>query len=287
MMESTTQQDNNDDIIEDDDDKSVGIYEDDSDDEYDVDEDSFILDSDTFERLKQNDPSMIDLRVYLNCDDHTEYVTYFFNKIDWKEDGSFISNNTHLKRLRIYYNGRCLGRPYDQPYILGEEGDDLPTRQLLQDFFSCIYRSSSIKTLSIQSSIKIVGEFAECVIEGLSGHPSLTRVKLVHSELGSIACEALGKVLKHPKSKLKDFHLQYCRLNDEGIQKMCHELLLGNGTSPLKRLNLMINKEITTAGWQALSNVIQHPNCKLTTLGLIGNNCILDTDAKLLGMLNS
>jgi len=281
-MISTNHQDKTVDIIEDDDDESVAIYEDNTDDEYDPEEDPFILDSDTFERLKRNDPSMIDLRVDLDCDDDAKYVTYFFNKIDWKADGDCIANNTHLKRMRIHYNGKYLGGSNDLPrYVLGEEGDDLPTRQQLQDFFSCIHQNSSIKSIMMHG-IGINDEFGAALIEGLSVHPSLMRINLQFDELGSLGCQAFGKVLKHPKSKLKDLNLSHCKLNNEGIQKLCHEQLLGNSTSTLKRLNLKCNKEIDTVGWQALSNVIQHPNSKLTTLAISDSN-LIDTGAKLLG----
>ena len=53
------------------------------------------LDESTLQRLKQNDPSITDIKVYLHGRDG------FFSGVDWKENGDCISNNTHLKRLQI------------------------------------------------------------------------------------------------------------------------------------------------------------------------------------------
>jgi len=145
-----------------------------------------------------------------------------------------------------------------------------------------IYRNSSIENIMMHG-VGINDDFSGSLIEGMCVHPSLMRITLAHDDLGSIGCQAFGKVLEHAKSKLKDLNLQFCKLDNEGIQKLCHEQLLGNGTSMLKRLNLRFNKEIDTVGWQALSNVIQHPNSKLTTLAISDSN-LVDTGAKLLGI---
>ena len=236
------------------------------------------LNNKTYERLKQNDPTITNL-----------YVQYggatLFNNIDWKEDGYCIAKNTHLKRLIIDHHGKCLGRPWNEPYVLGEQGQNLPTRQQLLDFFSCIYRNSSIKALLL-SSISVSDEFGGGLIEGLQGHPSLTRLDIElyydtidQSRLGSVGCTALGKVLKHPTSKLKELRFPYCRLDDEGLSLLCDGLL---GNSTMKRLLLDGNDQITSAGWRALSTVLQHSNCKLGELVL---NCsgICDMGAETLG----
>lgn len=83
----------------------------------------------TFEKLKRNDPAIADIELIipLNCSDE-----HFFNKINWEEDGNCIGFNTHIKRLMLTYYGNPFERPYNQPYILGEQGNDLPTRQQLK-----------------------------------------------------------------------------------------------------------------------------------------------------------
>ena len=237
----------------------------------------------TFQKIKQNDPSITNLSVWLDgkC---------FFNSIDWKEDGCCIANNTHLKRLQLIFHGRCLGRPRGEHYILGEEGHNLPTRQQLQDFFSCIYRNSSIDTLVIES-ISVDDEFGGGLIEGLQGHPSLTRldVGIKYSVLdsdseakwGIIGYKAIGKVLNHPRSKLKVLRVSHTKLDDESIQTLS-EALMGNNV--LKRLCLRGtgNRGISSAGWQALATVMRHPNCKLTNLSL-SSNTINDDGVSILG----
>ena len=111
------------------------------------------LDGNMLQKLKKNDPAITHVNIHFNCNSqgrssNSIYGGYFFNSIDWKVDGDCIANNTHLKKLVLSYRsteslGRARGR---QPYTLGEEGHNLPTRQQLQAFFSCIYQNSSIKS---------------------------------------------------------------------------------------------------------------------------------------------
>ena len=197
-MEGTNNQDNpvenNDNNMND----NIDIEEDDSDDEGDG---YYSLDENHLQKLKENDPSITGLDIELNCNGGE----CFFNSIDWKEYDSCISNNTHLKKLLINSVGTCLERPYGKNYILGEQGQNLPTRQQLQDFFSCIYRNSSITSILFYS-INISDKFGGGLIEGLQGHPSLERLefsfeggpvasKAKQVKLGTIVCRAVGKVL--------------------------------------------------------------------------------------------
>jgi len=164
---------------------------------------------------------------------------------------------------------------------LGEQqiGHNLPTRQQLRDFFSCIYRNRSIVALEIES-ICTDDKFAGRLIEGLCG---LYRLEIGNHRgvggVGTIGCKALGKVLKHPMSKLKNLRLNDSRLDDEGLSILC-DGLLGNNT--LKRLWLGNNEFITSVGWSALSTILQHPKCNLIELGLYFTQ-INDESAVILG----
>ena len=224
------------------------------------------IDKNIFERLKQNDPSVIDLDIN---------VQYYFNCINWKEDGDCIANNTHLKRIHITADAEMVQSAYRQSYILGEHNrHNKPMKQQLKDFFSCIYRNRSIETMSI-TSISIVDEFGGELIEGLQGHYSLKDIEvgfgfdsIVKTKIGSIGCKAFGKVLNHPKSKLKHLRISFCELGDEGVGALCDGLL---GNSTIKSLCLSGNDKITSLGWRALAPVLQHPNCKLVALDLSSN----------------
>ena len=263
-------------------DDNIDIEEDGSDDEGDG---YYLLDENHLQKLKENDRSMTGLDIELNCNGGE----CFFGSIDWKEYGGCISNNTHLKKLLINSVGTCLDRPYGKNYILGEQGHNLPTRQQLHDFFSCIYRNSSITSISFYS-INIRDKFGGGLIDGLQGHPSLERLEFSHSggpvaskvkqvKLGTIVCRAIGKVLNHPESKLEYLHLSVCHLDDDRLGILC-DVLLGNST--LKKLCLKGNDKITSVGWGALSTVIRHPNCKLVDLDL-SNTGITDEGSSILG----
>ena len=162
----------------------------------------------------------------------------------------------------------CHGCPAyaGQQYVLGEESlnSGLPTKQQLQDFFLCIYRNNSIKDLAF-SSIEINDEFGGSIIEVLSGHRSLEKLHISNGLLEGMGCKAIGNVLSHPKSKLKDLDLTNCYLDNKNFGIVCDTL---SGNSTIKRLNLNRNNRITSAGWQSLSAVLQHPNCKLAKLSL-------------------
>ena len=221
------------------------------------------LDKDTYERLKKNDPNITDLEVPLS--EYNDGKAFFYS-IDWKVDGDCISSNNQLKTLRISFRGRCLGRPWGQHYILGEEGDSLPTKHQLQDLFSCIHQNISINYINFQS-IQIDDEFGAALIEGLGGHRGLRGLEIgsqtSKAKLGSDVCLALGKVLRHQHSKLKLLDLPWAGLDDYGLGTICDGLL---DSSTLKRLRLYKNKQITLVGWRELSTVIRHPNCKLVEL---------------------
>ncbi len=132
-------------------DESSDIDENDSDIEieYDDDEEEVELNESTLQKLKENDPSITFLSIELNCDDSGNC---YFNSVDWKVDGDSISNNTHLESLVLEFSDNS------QQYTLGEEGVNLPTKEKLQDVFSCIYWNCSIKDIRLRS-IGINDEF--------------------------------------------------------------------------------------------------------------------------------
>ena len=254
MMAGTHQQD---DIIHmENDEEIIGIE--------DEEEDRAVkLDNDIFERLKKNDPAINNLYIYY------DRSKTFFNSIDWKADGDCIANNTQLKKLRIY----CA--------LTQEEACDLPTRQQIQYFFSCIYQNSSIEEFFIGSFHVFGYQFVGGLIEGLQGHPSITRLEI--SSMENISCAALGKVLAHPRCKLKDLRLEWVGLEDKEIGILC-DVLLGNSTLMKLCLNgkSYVKNGITYVGWQELSAVIRHPDCKLVDIELKDNG-ITDEALDLLG----
>jgi len=237
-----------------------------------------VLDKKTFQKLKRNDPTITNLCITF---DIRNYDECFFNSIDWKVDGNcLLANNTQLKKLS--FNNAT---PYSiddnnrRDYILGEQRDNLPTRQQLQDFFSCICRNQSINGLSI-SSIRIVDTFGRGLIKGLQGHPSIKRLDIMNAKIGDSFVGLLGDdILNHPKSKLKDLRLSNCHLDDRRLDILCRTLL-GNGT--LKKLCLTGHDSTTSVGWQALSTLLQSPHCKLIELEL-GNTGINDEEVDILG----
>ena len=213
------------------------------------------VDENVLQRLKQNDPTISGVHITL----FTKEDKSCFNSIDWKEDGKCIANNTHLKKLRV---------------VLGQ---DKSMRQQLQYFFSSIHQNRSIEELEITSD-RIDKEFGMFIIEGLCGHSSLIRLKIRRGKLESAGCEALGKVLSHPKSKLKELCVPEYHLNDDAFKILCNALL---GNSTIKSLYLT-NNQVSSIGLQALSTVLRHPNCTLTNVCL-SSTSLNDESANVLG----
>lgn len=155
-------------------DSSISIEE--SDDEHSVDT-NFL---DTYQRLKQKDPTLSHLWISLKPDE----IKYFFDNIDWKEVGDCISDNEHLKKLFVAFHDE-VSPMYDHSH-----------RLQLQDFFSCVYRSSSINQIHLSSNC-ILDEFGGSLIEGLCGHSSLTTLEITgHGRLGRNIgglCNAIGR----------------------------------------------------------------------------------------------
>jgi len=236
-----------------------------------VRERSFELENETLQRLKENDPDVTHLNIRL-CH-YKQDGECFFDSINWKEDGDCIANNTQLKKVIMTYKGRTWGMTLGEQY-------NRPTGRQLEDFFSCIYRNRSIVSLET-NSINFTDDFAGSLIEGLSGHPSLERLKIGNDSyslgIGSICYKALGNVLKHPRSKLKKLSIPNSKLDDNGLGIVCDGLL---GNSRITSLCLDNNEHITSVGWQALSTVLQH--CNLIELGLF-NTGINDDTAVILG----
>ena len=253
------------------DDIDMNSDEDNDNNEEDSEDEPVELDNDIFERLKKNDPAVTILSIDLNCGRSYNDSKSFFHSIDWKIDGGCIANNAQLKKLHVK------NTTIDGLTILGKEEQYLPTKQQLQDFFSCIHRNKFITDITI-SLIRIVTEFGGRLIEGLQGHPSLERLEIKYGAFGSSGCSAVGKVLKHPQSKLKDLHLYNCQLDDQGLSALCDGLL---GNSTVKKLSLSGNN-ISSIGWRALSTILQHPNCKLIELDL-SKTGINDESASVLG----
>ena len=153
------------------------------------------LDNETLQRLKEHDPRVTHLSISLEVDSNN---ACFFNSIDWEMDGDCIANNKHLNAIDMYQSGEV------GSYILGKEGQNFPTKQQLQDFFSCIHKNKSITCFKL-SVLGINYEFGWGLIERLSGHHSLKKLEISHAGVQGI--NVLWKVVKDPKSKLEELLL--------------------------------------------------------------------------------
>ena len=112
------------------------------------------------------------------------------------------------------------------------------------------------------------------LIEALSGH-DLRKIIIHGVQLGRDSCAALAALLHKPRSKLRVLDVWGANICDEGA------IALSSGLSrntTLEELNLGGNLGIKERGWQAISEALRSPTCRLTKLILI-SNCIKDEAA--------
>ena len=88
-------------------------------------------------------------------------------------------------------------------------------------------------------------------------------------------------VLSNPSSGLEKLDLGCCNINDAAILALANALL--NNTK-LKVLSLYSNQQITNAGWEMFSSVLESPNTALEELHLGRNEM---NDATCTALLNS
>jgi len=228
------------------------------------------LDNETLQRLKEHDPRVTHLSISLDVDRDSNAC--FFNSIDWEMDGDCIANNKHLYSIRMSQSGTV------GSYILGDEGQNLPTKKQLQAFFYCIHKNKTITCFEL-SVLGINDEFGWGLIERLSGHHSLKRLEVSHAGVQGI--NALWKVVKDPKSMLEELLLPQNELGDDEMRLLCDALSVNNSMKTLS-LKKYSHRNITSVGWNELSKLLRDPNCKLINLDLFGAG-ISDDAAKTLG----
>ena len=224
------------------------------------------LDNETLQRLKEHDPRVTHLSISLNVDRDSNAC--LFNSIDWEMDGDCIANNNHINAIRMSQAGTV------GSYILGDEGQNLPTKQQLQAFFSSIHKNESITCFDL-SVLGINDEFGWGLIERLSGHHSLKRLKI--SRAGVQGINVLWKVVKDPKSSLEELLLPQNELGDAEMRLLCDALSVNNSMKSLSLKKYSCGGNITSVGWNELSKILYNPNCKLVNLDLFG--AVINDDA--------
>ncbi|XP_062397871.1 NACHT, LRR and PYD domains-containing protein 12-like [Sardina pilchardus] len=99
-----------------------------------------------------------------------------------------------------------------------------------------------------------------------SNPSSLRQLDLTNNHVGDSGVELLSTGLEHPNCRLETLELQFCSLT----VKSCAALssALRSNSSSLRQLNLSHN-HVGDSGVELLSTGLEHPNCRLETLGLL------------------
>ena len=249
----------------------------------DDDNDDDSIDSDGIEaelseevmtKLRNNDSTLTGLEIQY-CGPN--------NGIDWDNEGQYISQNTHLKYLRIedgdcksIFRGVSRNRSISHLGLEGGEIDhgdmidilipffennsnlrrfefmnsDLSDKRSQEGLLSALKSVRCLRDLALTCCTKLDDSTAGKFVASLSDH--VTKLKSLWLGLynsGKQWCIELDKLLQNPASKLAKLELRFSAISDEGA------IILGAAirkSRTLKTLCLAEIDEITTFGWVAL-----------------------------------
>ncbi|XP_036446991.1 NACHT, LRR and PYD domains-containing protein 3-like [Colossoma macropomum] len=118
------------------------------------------------------------------------------------------------------------------------------------------------------SGCSITEKGCSALVSALKSNPSYLReLNMSNSELGESGVKEISDLLKDPQCKLEKLQLSDCGITHKGCAALVLALKL-NPTSCLRELNLN-NNYPGESGLKNLSDLLEHPNCKLETLHIM------------------
>jgi uncharacterized protein YjbI with pentapeptide repeats len=172
---------------------------------------------------------------------------YFLPRYEFTQEGSFLSQNWVLNRLRaavglaelftIDFRGEFTATDQKQLFNGGSIANvhfsgctvDLPTESLPQcnldsvQFSSCKLRGKSLGTFVAASNSTYI-DFADCQVESFEGLSAATNLRWINIERMSISDELIDEILKLPK--LRGMNLNDVVLSESQLERLRAD---GNG----------------------------------------------------------
>lgn len=232
------------------------------------------LSEETMHRIKQNDPTLKQIRIGSTNNDINEEDNNItmkcireFAKLGTTHLGSYISENTHLTSLQL--KGDTF---YEFNY--GAECDD-------SEFYNGLKNNSSITELIIngyEHSIfsgamytrpqNIVGGVVQEILKVYQINNShLTRLDIQHVSIVENGADALIIDTLRNCTNLMSIAIQHCYIHEEQMVQIVEVI---SGHNALRYLQLNANG-IGLRSCQAIGASLQGPNCQLHSLDLSGN----------------
>jgi Ran GTPase-activating protein (RanGAP) involved in mRNA processing and transport len=157
----------------------------------------------------------------------------------------------HARELHIFFRQLALGPPQLQELSLRHCRLD---HSSMESMVHCISQQAHLVEVRLVDSQLDEGA-PQVLLQGLSGHSSLTRLSLIHTGLTVAHVPDLAALLTDSRSYLQDVHLCENELGDDGVAALAARVVPHNTTCYLSSLNLRSNG-ITSAGALSLTGLL-------------------------------
>jgi len=237
------------------------------------------LSEETMHRIKQNDPSLNQLRIGstnndINEEDNNITMKYIreFAKLGTLYLGSYISENTHLTSLQLkgdtFYESNNRAECDDSEFYNGLKNNSSITELIINGYEHSIF-SGAMYTMPQNIVGGVVQEILQ-VYQINSSH--LTRLDIQHVSIIENGAVALFVDTLRNCTNLMSIAIQHCYIHEEQMVQIVEVI---SGHHVLRDLQLNANA-IGLRGCQAIGTLLQDPNCNLRSLDLSGNAITAD-----------
>ena len=238
------------------------------------------LSEETMHRIKQNDPSLKQLRIGstnndMNEEDNNITMKYIreFAKLGTHSLGSYISENTHLTSLQLKGETFYLSNNHsDSEFYNGLKNNTSIIELLINGYeHNSIFSGRAVAAMYTRPQ-NIVGGVVQEVLQVYQRNSShLTRLDIQHASIVENGAVALIVDTLRNCTNLMSIAIQHCYIHEEQMVQIV-EVISGN---QLRYLQLNENG-IGLRSCQAIGALLQDPNCNLRSLDLSGNALTAD-----------
>lgn len=232
------------------------------------------LSEETMDRIKQNDPTLKQLRIGstnndINEEDNNMTMKYIreFAKLGTTHLGSYISENTHLTSLQLkgdtFYESNNGAECDDREFYDGLKNNSSITELLINGYEHSIFsgamytRPQNIVGGVVQEILKVYQ-----INNSHLTHLDIQHVSIIENGADTLIIDTLKNC-----TNLMSIALHHCLIHEEQMVQIVEVI---SGHHALRYLQLNANG-IGLRSCQAIGALLRGPNCQLHSLDLSGN----------------